>query len=259
MTVADIAKTKQKSVVPDTFDKLVKLLQKYINFLHAAFGGLCPLSLVLRKMLSALKTYSEKQSITKTTIASILWIILLQSRHFALGQMQGKMAVIPEFKSLQDDIMAKRGQISHAELPVKFLEPAQPCKEGVTTGGTTTGSHPTGTDAPAAGTPAPSPGNRKHPKREQTVKIHPLVKKNYKKVSVSMLCTACGTSLKHTPPPGKCATAAISDHAPSFYADTSTSHPLTPKLNISSNNLHQSSMIHQKSQHPQVSHYIKNF
>ena len=89
VTVVDIAKTKQKFVVLNTFDKFVKLLQKYINFLHAALGGLCPLWLVLRKMLSALESYSKsaQQSITKTTIAPVLWIILLQSRHFAIGQM----------------------------------------------------------------------------------------------------------------------------------------------------------------------------
>ena len=153
------------------------------------------------------------------------------------------MAIIPEFKSLQDDIMAKQGQISHAELPAKFLEPAQPCKNGATTGGTTPGSNPTGTDTPGAGTPAPSPGNRKIPKSEQMVKLHLLSKEKLsgllkdtdKKVSVTMSVGLPQSTFSHQ---ANAPQLPFLDGALSFNADASTSHLLTPKLIISSNNLH---------------------
>ena len=211
VTIADIAKTRQKIVVPDTFDKLVKLLRKYINFLHATFGSACPFAIILRNMLGALEGYSDsaQSTITKQTIASILWIILLQSRHFAVGQMTGKTGILPEFKLLQDDITAKRGNISHAELPAKFLEtPQKPKGPSTDDNGTTSGQ--------GGGTLPPSP--TKTPRVEHTVTLHPLIRdklggllKNAaaRNLSISTLCKVCNTSPKHLFPAGKCATAAV--------------------------------------------------
>ena len=211
VTISDIAKTRQKIVVPDTFDKLVKLLRKYINFLQATFGSACPFAVILRNMLGSLEGYSDsaQSTITKQTIASILWIILLQSRHFAVGQMHGPTGILPEFKLLQDDITAKRGNISHAELPAKFLElPSKPKPSG-------TGETSAGTDTGGVSIP-PSPS--KAPRVERTVALHPLIRdklggllKNAasRNLSISNLCKVCGTTPKHLYPAGKCATAAV--------------------------------------------------
>ena len=211
VTISDITKTWQKIVVSDLFDKLVKLLRKYINILHATFGSACPFSVILRNMLGSLEGYSDnaQSTITKQTIASILWIILLQSRHFAIGQMSGPTSILPEFKLLQDDITAKRGNISHAELPAKFLEPPTKPKTG------STGETSTTTDTGGGSIP-PSPN--KSQQVECTVTLHPLIRdklggllKNAasRNLSISNLCKVCGTAPKHLFPAGKCATEAV--------------------------------------------------
>ena len=150
-------------------------------------------------MLGSLEGYSDsaQSTITKQTIASILWIILLQSRHFAVGQMCGPKGILPEFKLLQDDITAKRGNISHAELPAKFLEPpTKPKGSSAEEKGTTTDT--------GGGSIPPSP--TKTQRVECTVALHPLIwdklgglLKNAatRNLSISNLCKVCGTAPKH--------------------------------------------------------------
>ena len=206
-----LPKHSKKIVVPDSFDKLVKLLQKYINFLHATFGSACPFSVILRNMLGSLEGYSDsaQSTITKQTIALILWIILLQSRHFTVGQMSGPTGILPEFKLLQDDITAKRGNISHPELPAKFFKPPAKPK------GSSSEENSTATDTGGGSIP-PSPN--KTQRVEHTVALHPLIPdklggllKNAaaQNLSISNLCKVCGTAPKHIFLPGKCATTAV--------------------------------------------------
>ena len=54
---------------------------------------------------------------TVGTKGSILWIILLQSRHFALGELD----VLCEFSTMHNDLQAKRVVIQHGECPAELL------------------------------------------------------------------------------------------------------------------------------------------
>ena len=57
-----------------------------------------------------------------TTKASILWVILLQGRQFATGQMD----ILAEFSALHSNLTAKQANIYHAEVPAELLKIKQP-------------------------------------------------------------------------------------------------------------------------------------
>ena len=162
-------------------------------------------------MLGSLEGYSNstQSTITKTIIVSILWIILLQSRHFTVDQISGPTGILLEFKLLQDDITAKWGNISHAKLPTKFLNPLAAKKDS------SSEAKDTSPDT-SGGSILPSPN--KVQKVEHTFMLHPLIRdklggllKNAaaQNLLVSNLCKGCGTAPKHHFPPGKCAAAAV--------------------------------------------------
>ena len=48
---------------------------------------------------------------------SMLWIILLQSRQFALGEVN----VLSEFTTMHEDLRAKRAAIDHSEMPLELI------------------------------------------------------------------------------------------------------------------------------------------
>ena len=48
---------------------------------------------------------------------SMLWIILLQSRQFALGEVN----VLCEFTTMHEDLRAKRLAIHHSEMPLELI------------------------------------------------------------------------------------------------------------------------------------------
>ena len=51
------------------------------------------------------------------TKASILWIVLLQARQFGIGEDN----ILYEFRTMYDDLRAKRYQVSHSEVPTQML------------------------------------------------------------------------------------------------------------------------------------------
>ena len=93
------------------------------------FSKDCPFFQCCVKIVEALRDFSRlaKKAMTKLSRASILWIILLQSRHFAMGS----TIILAEFTSMQSDLCAKRGQITHAEVLAELvLEPHKRSGEG---------------------------------------------------------------------------------------------------------------------------------
>ena len=52
-----------------------------------------------------------------TTKGSILWIVLLQSRQFALGEVN----LLCEFTTMHEDLRAKRASIMHSEMPIDLI------------------------------------------------------------------------------------------------------------------------------------------
>ena len=113
--------TRIKAKVPDDAHDFLLLVKTFANLLYALFGSNCPLYLHVRKMIKAFTAYNRTalKAMSKATKASILWITLLQTRHFA----GGNLSTLAEFKNMMDKITAKESVITHAEVPAAFLTP----------------------------------------------------------------------------------------------------------------------------------------
>ena len=111
--------TRIKAKIPDESHDFLLLIMTFANLLYALFGSKCPLYLQVRRMIRAFTSYTRTalKAMTTSTKASILWITLLQARHFASGN-QSKLA---EFKNMMDKIMVKESSITHAEVPAAFI------------------------------------------------------------------------------------------------------------------------------------------
>lgn len=74
---------------------------------------------ILRKIIRALRDYSREacRSMKLSTKGSILWIILLQSRKFALGEVK----VLCEFTIIHKDLRAKWALIYHSEILLELI------------------------------------------------------------------------------------------------------------------------------------------
>ena len=122
MTFQDLKKLKNatKPKIPETSDEFMLTLKRFANLLLAIFSCDCPLFQCLIQIINALKKFSRSARIamTNTTKASILWIILLQSRQFSIGNME----ILAEFQSMHTNLTAKQGTIIHAEVPQELLD-----------------------------------------------------------------------------------------------------------------------------------------
>jgi hypothetical protein len=105
--------------VPNTSDKFLLMLQRYANLLYALFGADCPLFKCIVKVITAFKAFSRnaRDKMSQITRASILWVVLKQSRRFALGEME----VILEFQGMYEHLAHKMLGFNHAETPAKLL------------------------------------------------------------------------------------------------------------------------------------------
>ena len=122
MTFQDLKKLRNsnRSKVPESSDEFMLTLKRYANLICAIFSDDCPYFKCVNKIILSLKKFSRaaRLSMTRTTKASILWIILLQGRQFAIGQLD----VLAEFKAMHTSLTAKQGIILHAEVPHELLE-----------------------------------------------------------------------------------------------------------------------------------------
>jgi hypothetical protein len=192
-TIKDITGAKMKATVPTTFDKMLKRIKRFGNLLIAVFGEGCPLFFHTDHIITDLDDYSEtaRAALSPTSIASIIWILHLQSRHFASGLMtinsEGEETLLPEFTYMCNAIKAKQ-QVYHGEVPAALLHTPEPPKD----------KRPQ---------PTPTDPNKK-PRTEEKDKwivaprpdtYHPLIKKAMEPImqlqrqpSVQKLCRAAG-------------------------------------------------------------------
>lgn len=160
VTVEELRKSKSKirAVVPDSAEDFLDMLKRFTNLLFALFGGRCPLYIQMYDIVEALLTYQPcaRKKFTHQTKASILWIILLQSRHFAAGSMQGAQACLGAFTLMQNQLYAKMTHmIGHAEIPARLLQPtASKAKDTPTTPARNT--HGAGNGHPPRSSPSQS-------------------------------------------------------------------------------------------------------
>lgn len=122
LTFADLQQLKnaRKTKVPESADEFMLTLKRFANLLFALFSVDCPLFKCIKKVVDALKKYSRsaRLAMSKTTKASIMWIVLLQSRQFSIGHME----VLAEFQLMHTSLTSKQGQVLHAEVPQELLE-----------------------------------------------------------------------------------------------------------------------------------------
>ena len=121
VSVADLrGHRKQKKIsVPAEPEDFLLMLKRYANLLFAIFSNTCSLFLLVKEVIRAIRDFSReaRRRMTIGTKGSILWIILLQSRHFALGELD----VLCEFSTMHSDLQAKRAVIQHGECPAELL------------------------------------------------------------------------------------------------------------------------------------------
>jgi hypothetical protein len=125
-TVDDILKLRRKAraKVPESAETFMLTLRTFANLLFALFSGDCPYLKCVIEVISAIKQFSRKarEAMSITTKASILWVILLQGRQFATGEMN----ILAEFVQLQTSLNAKQANIMHAEVPAELLHQKTP-------------------------------------------------------------------------------------------------------------------------------------
>jgi hypothetical protein len=122
-TVKDHSTLKLVASAPTTFDGLVKRVKRFGNLLFAIFGDTSALFMQLEDMITALDAYGEhaRKSMSHQTIASILWITHIQSRHYAAGAMKGDKALKAEFTNMMNAIVTK-APIIHMDTPPKLYD-----------------------------------------------------------------------------------------------------------------------------------------
>lgn len=93
-TVQNVLKDKVKATAPKSFDKLVTQIKRFGNLLFALFGHCCPLLVEIHELLDDLNEYTEyaRGNTSRKTIATILWILHLQSRYFSSAKMDGSQS-----------------------------------------------------------------------------------------------------------------------------------------------------------------------
>ena len=76
----------QKVCIPSEADEFMLMLKRYANLVYVSFLETCPLFKVLREVILLLRGLSrgDRKRMTIATKGSILWVVLLQSRQFAL-------------------------------------------------------------------------------------------------------------------------------------------------------------------------------
>ena len=122
----DIAGNRMSCTLPQSYDHMIKQLKRFTNLVYALFGESSPLVQALEVVINELEDQTEVAiaKISKENIASILWIIMLQSRHFAAGQMIPADPYIASFQVLINNLEMKNiHNISHGEVPPELYTP----------------------------------------------------------------------------------------------------------------------------------------
>ena len=120
-----------KICIPETADEFLLLLKRYANLLFSLFTSRCPLFKCVKEVITALQAYSReaRKRMSLHTRGSILWIILLQSRQFGLGEVN----ILFEFSAMHSDLRAKKSTIHHSEMPADLITNSTPADAQPTT------------------------------------------------------------------------------------------------------------------------------
>ena len=128
VTTSDLkaAQRKLKAIVPTDGTALLLMLRRYANFIFALFTSESPLYKELAKVIRAFKkiTLNARSNQPHKVRATILWIILLQSRVFAEGEMistadsEDIRGCLGEFLNLKNALACKSlAYLTHEDMP----------------------------------------------------------------------------------------------------------------------------------------------
>ena len=141
ITPADIkrSKTKLTATIPESSEQWKQILLRFTNLLLALFKVECPLYQKMVEIVKAIRSYTTQtlDSLPRHSKASILWIIHLQTRHFAQGKMDVNSPTtmcLPAFSMMFNQISASAiHTVSIAGLPAKLDQPAKGNTKGLPT------------------------------------------------------------------------------------------------------------------------------
>ena len=133
VSVGDLRALRQRmtAVVPVEAEDFLLLLKRFANLLFALFSEHCPLFKCMREVIRAYRGYSReaRKQLGMASKGAILWIVLLQARQFALGEVN----VLFEFTKMHEDLRAKKCCFHHSEMPRELLLDTAPPPKHLTT------------------------------------------------------------------------------------------------------------------------------
>ena len=116
VSVEDLQSKRKKSKIsiPTEADEFMLMLKRFANLFYTVFSEMCPLFKALHEVIKVPQVYSReaRKKMSLSTKGSILWIILLQSRQFALGEVN----ILCEFSTMHKDLCTKWATIHHSEM-----------------------------------------------------------------------------------------------------------------------------------------------
>ena len=204
-TVKDITTSSFEAQAPKSFFQLTKLIKRFANLNYAIFGPSCSLFLELQKLVGFLDDYGDTAigSMTKRTMASITWIIHMQSRHFAAGLMSPPKILLTEFHLMMTAVESKQ-QVTYGDVPTEMYE-SNPAPTSLPN--FTPNHNPT---KRKAGGELERPGEKKRPKIVKIEVYHPKIKEamsvfnNRSKLPrVKALCDTANTDANNLFPSNK--------------------------------------------------------
>ena len=91
-----------KISIPAEANEFMLMLKRFANLLYYLFTDSCPFFKTLLEVIWDLREYSReaRKHMTMSTRVSILWIVLLQSRQLALGEVN----LLCEFTTMNEDL-----------------------------------------------------------------------------------------------------------------------------------------------------------
>ena len=122
-TVKDVTSNRFEAEAPSSFNALTIWIKKFNNLIFALFGENCSLFSELGEIVTYLDDYGDEaiRNTTKRTLATILWIIHLQARHFSAGKMTGPKKLLPVFTLMSNAVQTKQ-PVVYGEVPRKLYE-----------------------------------------------------------------------------------------------------------------------------------------
>jgi hypothetical protein len=124
-TMSDVKANKTKASAPTTHaGGLLKVVRRFGNLIFAIFGEDSPLFIQIDGIVEDLENFEDtaQANLSRQSIASILWILHLQSGHFAAGLMVGNQAILAEFQHMRNNIHMKL-PIQHGDVPRELYVP----------------------------------------------------------------------------------------------------------------------------------------